>query len=113
MPLSLFADIHCHLLPAWDDGPPSLPDALLLAKRLEQSGVGTVFVTPHVDREEVARPERQARDIKRAVEELQAQARQAGLALELIAGAEVLLWPGLPERLPNEPWLYLWFCCFP
>ncbi len=107
MPLSLFADIHCHLLPAWDDGPPSLPDSLLLAARLEQSGVGTIFVTPHVDREEVARPERQARGIELAVQELQGQVRQAGLGVELIAGAEVLLSPGLPERLRDEPWLCL------
>lgn len=107
MPISLSADIHCHLLPAWDDGPPSIGESLLLATRLAQSGVQSIFVTPHVDREEVTRPERHAFQIKLAVQELRGQTRGAGLAVELIEGAEVMLSPGLPERLPDQPWLCL------
>lgn len=103
----LEADIHCHLLPSWDDGPGTLSDSLSLAARLAQSGVRTVFVTPHVDREEVARPGRIASEIPRAVEELQSQVRQAQIALDLLPGAEVMLSPSLPARLADEPWLCL------
>ena len=107
MPLSLEVDIHCHLLPAWDDGPASPEDSLRLATRLAQGGVRTVFVTPHVDREEVVRPGRLASHIARQVEELQGQVHQAGITLDLLPGAEVMLSPGLPTRLPDEPWLCL------
>jgi len=107
MPLSLSADIHCHLLPAWDDGPSSPEESLRLASRLAQSGVSTVFVTPHVDREEIVRVGRRASEIGRAVQELQGQVRQAGLPLQLIPGAEVMLSPGLPARIADEPWLCL------
>lgn len=41
-------DIHCHLLPGIDDGPPTLEAALALAKALVDDGIAEVVVTPHV-----------------------------------------------------------------
>ena len=107
MPIRLLADIHCHLLPAWDDGPSSPSESLLLAAQLAQSGVQTAFVTPHVERDEVTRPGRLASEIEAAVEDLRGQVRDAGIPLELVPGAEVVLSPGLAQRLPDEPWLCL------
>lgn len=41
-------DLHCHLLPGIDDGPPTLDDALALAGALVAAGVQRVVATPHV-----------------------------------------------------------------
>lgn len=41
-------DIHCHLLPGIDDGPPTLDAALELARALVADGVTHVVCTPHV-----------------------------------------------------------------
>lgn len=44
-------DTHCHVLPAIDDGPPSLGAAIALAGQLRQAGVVRVLCTPHYSRE--------------------------------------------------------------
>jgi len=41
-------DIHCHLLPGIDDGPPTLEAALDLARALVADGITHVVCTPHV-----------------------------------------------------------------
>ena len=41
-------DIHCHLLPGIDDGPPNLEAALALAQALVADGITHVIATPHV-----------------------------------------------------------------
>jgi protein-tyrosine phosphatase len=41
-------DIHCHLLPGIDDGPPTLAAALDLARALVADGMDHVVCTPHV-----------------------------------------------------------------
>ena len=40
-------DLHCHLLPAIDDGPPDLDGSVALAADLAAGGVTTVAATPH------------------------------------------------------------------
>jgi protein-tyrosine phosphatase len=42
-----YIDLHCHLLPALDDGPPTMEDSVLLARALVADGVTTVAATPH------------------------------------------------------------------
>ncbi len=41
-------DIHCHVLPAIDDGPKTLEQSLALLDLLKREGVTTVVATPHV-----------------------------------------------------------------
>lgn len=41
-------DVHAHLLPGIDDGPPTLEDAVALAHACVKTGVTELFVTPHV-----------------------------------------------------------------
>ena len=40
-------DLHCHILPAVDDGPQTLAEALALARRLVSDGITHVVATPH------------------------------------------------------------------
>jgi protein-tyrosine phosphatase len=43
-----YVDLHCHLLPAIDDGAATIDDALAHARRLDAEGVRDVACTPHV-----------------------------------------------------------------
>jgi protein-tyrosine phosphatase len=40
-------DTHCHLLPALDDGPATVAEAITLARRLVEDGVSFALCTPH------------------------------------------------------------------
>ena len=40
------ADLHCHILPDWDDGPRTLDESLRMAQRAEMLGVKQILVTP-------------------------------------------------------------------
>ena len=99
------ADLHCHLLPAWDDGPETLEEALAMARRAGEAGIERIAVTPHASQASFSLPYERAREIPSAVIELQRAARAAGLGVEFVSGAELLLSPELVARVPVEPWL--------
>lgn len=40
-------DVHCHCLPAFDNGPSSIEDAIHWCEAIVQDGVATVIATPH------------------------------------------------------------------
>jgi protein-tyrosine phosphatase len=40
-------DLHCHLLPGIDDGPPDLAESIRLARQAEDEGVRVIAATPH------------------------------------------------------------------
>lgn len=98
-------DIHCHLLPDWDDGPRNLDEALAIARSAAEAGLQAIVATPHVDREMISRPDRPAHEIPAAAQRLQHEIEAAGIGLRVLPGAEVTLSPGLPSRLADEPWL--------
>lgn len=41
-------DLHCHILPALDDGALDLEDAVGMARQAEADGIGIVCATPHI-----------------------------------------------------------------
>lgn len=41
------ADVHCHCLPGFDDGPETLEEALALCRALADDGITLVVATPH------------------------------------------------------------------
>jgi protein-tyrosine phosphatase len=95
-------DLHCHLLPAVDDGARTLGDALALARAAVASGITGAVVTPHVypgvwdNDESIIGPV-----LQRLREALAAE----GIGLQLVLGAEIRLHPDtLPlvgeRRLP-------------
>ena len=43
-----FVDIHAHLLPGIDDGPPDLEQALEMARAAADAGIETIAATPHL-----------------------------------------------------------------
>ena len=93
-------DIHCHCLPGLDDGPADLAGALALCRRFVAEGVGTVVATPH----ELGRYEgsNAPADVRRAVAFLREQLTAAGIALEVLPGAEVRVAENLPALLEAD-----------
>jgi protein-tyrosine phosphatase len=103
-------DLHFHLLPGIDDGPPTIDDALALARAAVASGTTTVVATPHVS---WTWPGNSSDSIARAVDELRVELHDARIPLEVLPGAEVALTRALdlPDdelralRLGQGPWL--------
>jgi len=80
-----FADLHSHILPGIDDGPPDVEGSLELLRLLVLDGVTTLAATPHVHPEyPVARGRRRS-----AFSALEVAARGAGIRIELVLGAEL------------------------
>ncbi|TWU25784.1 tyrosine-protein phosphatase [Bythopirellula polymerisocia] len=88
-------DIHCHLLPGLDDGPPTLESSMQLAQALVEDGITTVMATPH----QLGRYDRMnsAELIRAEIQELSSALASAGIPLEILPGGDVRI----DERLPH------------
>lgn len=80
-------DLHCHLLPAVDDGPATLTGSLEMARVSVAEGIRTVCCTPHMIARYPTTPER-ARQATLAFGEA---LRSEGINLEVASGAEISL----------------------
>ena len=78
-------EIHFHILPAIDDGPPTVDDSLYLADRARRDGTGTIVATPHVRTDFHARVD----DLPLRVKELQSHVDRVGIPVALRVGAEL------------------------
>nr|WP_246505712.1 CpsB/CapC family capsule biosynthesis tyrosine phosphatase [Coralloluteibacterium stylophorae] len=88
--------MHCHMLPAIDDGAPSLAVAMEMARRAVADGIRVTACTPHVY---PGLYENDAAGIRTAVAALQRALEQARIPLRLVVGGDVHLVPGLVEGL--------------
>jgi protein-tyrosine phosphatase len=80
-------DLHSHILPGIDDGPPSLEGSLELARVAVATGTGTIAATPHVNHSHAVDLER----IRDAVADLNAELRAAEIELEVVPGGEIAI----------------------
>jgi protein-tyrosine phosphatase len=80
-------DLHSHVLPGLDDGPPTPAAALALARAAVAAGTRTIAATPHIDRGFAVEP----LAIPGAVEDLRGALRDEGIALDVVAGGELAL----------------------
>lgn len=97
-------DIHCHLLPDFDDGAASWGETLLMAQIAEADGIAQILVTP---RQLGSYSHNQADSIRQATCQLRAQLHERGLRLDIQPGAEVWLQADLPQRLADDQVLTL------
>ncbi len=104
-------DLHCHLLPGIDDGPQTVEGSLALARVAAELGTRTIVATPHVS----WRYGNDSATIARLASEIGTAVSEAGLELEVVAGAEVAM-TRVPELSAEErsalllgggPWLLL------
>jgi protein-tyrosine phosphatase len=83
-------DLHAHLLPGIDDGPPDEAGALALAAEAAAQGVRVMAATPHL-REDF--PDVRVEDLAARVAALREALARAGVDLEIVSGGEVdILW---------------------
>jgi protein-tyrosine phosphatase len=104
-------DLHCHVLPAIDDGPGTIEGSTLLAAAAVEAGTRILTATPHVS----AHYPNDAGSIASALADLRAHLRSEQVAIELRAGAEIAA-SRLPQIPPQEisslglgggPWLLI------
>lgn len=81
-------DLHNHLLPAIDDGPSTMADAVEMARVAVREGITTMVCTPHIN---TARYPTRPRDIPLAVESMRTELEHRGVPLRILPGAEFSL----------------------
>jgi len=91
-----FTDIHCHIVPGIDDGARDETEALAMAAAACQDGTATVIATPH---QLGTNSHVTAAAIRTAVIELNRTLAGAGIALQVLPGADVRVEPELPFLL--------------
>jgi protein-tyrosine phosphatase len=80
-------DLHCHVLPGIDDGPASLDGSVALARAAAAAGIETLVATPHVS----ARYHNEAATIAPLVAQVNDALAAEGVAVRVLAGAEVAM----------------------
>lgn len=94
----MMVDLHCHVLPAIDDGSESLDQSLEFCRVALQDGVTTLVATPH---QKPGQFNNTPGGIHQKVIELQEAVREAALDVTIVEGAEVYCTPNLPQRLKD------------
>jgi protein-tyrosine phosphatase len=80
-------DLHCHVLPGIDDGPPTIDGSLAMVRAAEAAGMRTLVATPHVS----ARYPNRSETIAALVRELNERLAADGVAVDVRVGAEVAM----------------------
>jgi protein-tyrosine phosphatase len=80
-------DLHCHLIPGVDDGPPTLEAALEMARAAVAGGTRQMVATPHIDHHWGVEPQ----DVAPAVARLRAELDSHGIPLDVLPGGELAL----------------------
>ena len=97
-----YVDLHNHILPAIDDGPSTMVEAVLLARAFVNAGFDTVVATPHTSDGHPA-PE----IINTRLRELQSKLDYLSIPLKILPGAEQQIEPDILERLQKSEILTL------
>ncbi len=90
-------DLHCHILPGIDDGPPTLAESVALGRAAVAAGTSIIVATPHVSREY---PRNTAARIAEGVAEVNAALQREHVALEVLSGGEIAMTRA--AELPDE-----------
>lgn len=83
----LYVDIHCHCLPAIDDGPATMPEAIALCQALVKDGITKVVATPHQLGRFDGRNE--AAQVREAVSILNGKLKSSNIPLTVVPGGDV------------------------
>jgi protein-tyrosine phosphatase len=78
-------DLHCHILPALDDGAIDLEDSVAMARQAEADGIEIVCATPHIRSDHDVKPDELEGRIEAVNDELERQ----GLKVRVAHGGEV------------------------
>jgi protein-tyrosine phosphatase len=78
-------DLHCHILPALDDGARDLADSVAMARQAERDGIEIVCATPHIRSDHDVRIE----ELPARIGELRRELERLGVRVRIAQGAEV------------------------
>lgn len=78
-------DMHCHLVPGVDDGSPNIETSISLLEQMIDMGFKRIFISPHVTQDTF---ENTPETLDEPMAQLQAEAQQRGLPVELHRHAE-------------------------
>jgi protein-tyrosine phosphatase len=90
-----FVDIHCHLLPAVDDGAKDLPESLAMARLAVAEGIAAIVATPH----QLGGSTLNGDFIRQQTTLLQQQLEAAEIPLQVYPGADVRVEPDLLKQI--------------
>jgi protein-tyrosine phosphatase len=93
-----FVDIHCHVLPALDDGPTGWDESLRMAEIAVQEGVAALVATPH---QLGGFSHNSAERIRSRWEEFRQLLAENDIPLRVELGADVRLEPELPQKIAD------------
>jgi protein-tyrosine phosphatase len=77
-------DVHCHILPAIDDGPSNISESLKMAEMAYRDGITTIVATPHI--KDRIHPVKVIQD---KVDELNRLLTERAVPLKIVRGADV------------------------
>lgn len=78
-------DLHCHILPALDDGALDLRDSLAMGRQAANDGIEAICATPHIRHDHDVRIEQLAGRVEAVNQSL----RDEGIAVTVLQGGEV------------------------
>ncbi len=90
-------DLHCHILPAIDDGPAIIEQTMAMCRVAVEDGIKTMVATPHFKPGKFDPPTR--KEVFDAAELVNKRIREEGLDLKILIGAEV--------RAAEDIWSYI------
>lgn len=99
-------DIHCHMLPAVDDGSDSMESSLMMAEAAVRGGTDVIIVTPHSNIPGQVGNYQSAELLKKFFA-LREAIDNAGIPLKILAGAEVFCTDDMPELFAEKKLLTL------
>lgn len=88
-------DIHAHIIPALDDGPPDMETSLAVGRMAARDGISAIISTSHS--EEGANAGRA--EMQRRLDEVRAAWLDEGIEIQLELGLEIYLVPGTAAEL--------------
>ena len=94
----LVTDLHSHLIPGIDDGSKSMKESLELLRGMETLGYTKVITTPHIM---IDAYRNTPNIIRNGLNDLRQASAQAGIKVEIEAGAEYYLDEGLSSHLQS------------
>jgi protein-tyrosine phosphatase len=92
-------DVHTHVLPGLDNGPPSAEEAIALLHQMSNDGVRKVIVTPHIMGDFYRNT---SYTIQHAKEQVMRIVRQKGIQIEIETAAEYYLDASFLAHLRDE-----------
>lgn len=94
--LSMWIDLHTHILPGIDDGAQDIQQALDMVRAAQEDGIGYLVATPHNQ----AWPARDHRPlVEQATHELNDAIQEAGLRPRVLPGVEVYVTPDIRRQI--------------